>query len=571
MKIIRRATLAVALASTFFLFGCKKSNKPTDTKPTDTNTSQKDTSDTKKDKANDKDIVIIGTSDVHCAVDDIYGYASISTKKKELQEENYVSLVDSGDFMQGGLIGNFSKGKYIIDIMNYVGYDAVALGNHDFDYGMDELKNRIDEFNGDTLSCNVSYTGTNTNKLSKVKPYSLKRYGQFTIGYVGISTPETPVSSTPSIFKENGEYVYSFAGETATTFYNCIQQNINECKSAGADYVILLSHTGTNDENIPFTTYDILNNTTGYVAIFDGHAHKVMPWEVVKDKDNNDVYLAEAGYRGECFATLTIAKNGQITTNYYEYVTTSIAKDEDTTTYINGLKDEMGEEAKKVVATIDITLDYSKNMVRSRETQIGNLIADSYREATGAQIAFINGGAIRTKLEAGDVTYAQIREIQPFSNFVMSKYATGQQIIDYLEFVNRNNSDDPNTGTLGAFAQVSGIKFDVDVTIPSPVIIDETTWDLIDIVGTRRVKNVKVLEDGVYVDIDLEKEYLVASNNYILDAGGDGINMFKDNPIVMQPGELDFEIVLNYIVNVLHGQLADDYTTTQGRITIITE
>ena len=296
-----------------------------------------------------------------------------------------------------------------------------------------------------------------------------------------------------------------------------------------------------------------------------------MPWEVVKDKNNNEVYLAEAGYRGECFATLTITKNGQIEANYYEYTSSKITKNEDTTAYINSLKDEMGEEVNKVVATVDITLDFSTDMVRSRETQIGNLVADSYREATGAQIAFINGGGIRTKLEAGDVTYAQIRDIQPFSNFVMSKYATGQQIIDYLEFVNRTIKATPGDGKLGAFAQVSGIKFDVDVTIESSVVLDQTSWDFIEVAGERRVKNVKVLEDGVYVDIDLEKEYLIASNNYILDAGGDGINMFKNNPIVSQPGELDFEIVLNYIVNVLHGQLADKYTTTEGRINIITE
>ena len=233
----------------FMLFGCGNKKKSS-TKTTTTKVGPV--------TLNDKDIVIMNTTDVHCAYEKNMGYSRLVNFKKDYEKTSYVSLVDSGDYIQGGLVGNISNGKYIIDIMNKAGYDAAAIGNHEFDYGMDELSERISDFNGDILSCNFSYIGSKENKFENIKPYTIKTFGKYKVGYVGVTTPETLVSSNPITFKEDGKVVYSFKSNTKTEFYNCIQNNIDACKNDGADYVILLSHTGNNEENKPFTSNDIL-------------------------------------------------------------------------------------------------------------------------------------------------------------------------------------------------------------------------------------------------------------------------------------------------------------------------
>ena len=161
------------------------------------------------------DINILYTTDIHAGITDNIGLSALSGYRNDLKKKSkYVELIDAGDIFQGDYIGAVSKGKDIIDIMNEMDYSMMTLGNHEFDYGLDELKNRIDEFKGDTLSCNLKYTGTNTNKLSKVKPYTIKKYGNVKVGYVGVTTPTSVVCASPLTFMEEGNYVYDFSNTT---------------------------------------------------------------------------------------------------------------------------------------------------------------------------------------------------------------------------------------------------------------------------------------------------------------------------------------------------------------------
>ena len=166
----------------------------------------------------DKDIVILYTSDVHCGIDKNIGYDSLSAYKKQLEKDNYVTLMDTGDNISGDFIGAVSKGEYIIDLMNEVGYDSMTLGNHEFDYGMDILSQRVEQFKGDVLSCNFKYIGKKENKFNKVKPYKIISYGKKKVGFVGVTTPFTIVDSTPSYFQEDNEFAYSFTGDNAEEF-----------------------------------------------------------------------------------------------------------------------------------------------------------------------------------------------------------------------------------------------------------------------------------------------------------------------------------------------------------------
>ena len=135
------------------------------------------------------EINILFTTDVHCGVSDNIGYSALSQYKNELlNNSKKVTLVDCGDAIQGDYIGAVSKGEYIIEIMNSLGYEMMTLGNHEFDYGMDILSQRISEFNGDVLSCNINYVGKNSNKLSSVQQYKFIDYGNTKDGYLVVIT-----------------------------------------------------------------------------------------------------------------------------------------------------------------------------------------------------------------------------------------------------------------------------------------------------------------------------------------------------------------------------------------------
>lgn len=524
-------------------------------------------------KVQDKDISIIYTTDVHCAIESVIdkegketnlGYAKVADYKNKLAETNYVALVDAGDYLQGEFIGAISKGEYVMEIMNEMNYDVVTLGNHEFDYGIDVLKSRLTEFNGDVVSCNFSYIGNKEKKLNMVKPYVIKPYGIKKVAYIGITTPETLTSSDPKIFLEDGEVAYDFGAKTAEDFYNLIQANIDKCKEEGADYVIALSHLGSEDRYKPFSSIDVIKNTTGVDAFLDGHNHRDLPWTKEKNKDNKNTLLVDTGYKLNEFASLTISKDGEIS---YEFINSYDSVDEDMDKFVKGIKAKAEEAGDKVVAHIDIDLNGDKFFVRTREAPIGNLIADAYRYYGESDIAVVNGGGIRAGLSKGDVTYEQIMNVHPFGNSLMKKKTTGAKIRDYLEFTSKNVTDTPAENEFGAFAQVSGLKYTVDTTIKSTV-ETATSGEFIRVAGDRRVKDIKVLENNTYVDLIDSKEYTIASHNFLLDSGGDGANMFVNDEAIAASSLFDYEVLVHYISDVLHGELANKYSKAEDRIII---
>ena len=308
--------------------------------------------------------------------------------------------------------------------------------------------------------------------------------------------------------------------------------------------------------------------------MLDGHAHYDLPWCVKQDKNNKDVYLVDAGYKLNEFASLTISKEGKVTT---EFVTTSESRSAEMDEFIADINEQVDEVANRVVANIDVDLSISDEnglrMVRNRETPIGNLVADAYRIISGADIGVVNGGGIRDNLSKGDVTYKQIKNVHPYGNLLMKKTTKGSSILDYLEFANMKVKHDrisegKPAGEFGGFASVSGLKFSVDTSIPSSVVLDEHEFFL-KVDGPRRVKDVKVLLDGEYVDIDPNKDYSIASHDYLLEKAGDGASMFIEDEVISTEVLFDYEILVDYIVDVLDGHLASKYSYVEGRINIL--
>ena len=527
----------------------------------------------KKDR---NDIVILYTNDVHCGIEENIGYAGIAAYKESMEEKTpYVTLVDCGDAVQGDFIGLTSEGSYIVDIMNEVGYDFAVLGNHEFDYGMKRLSELLTQSEAKYLGCNIRYTGKNENKLRAVKPYEIVKYGKTKVAFIGVTTPQSISSSTPTYFMEDGEYVYGFSsGENGNELYSCVQKYVDECRKEGADYVIVLAHLGDGEEYAPYSSNDLVKATTGIDVVLDGHAHSTISGLLEKNKLGEDVLISSTGTKFSNIGQLVLSADGSIRT---ELISEYEQKDERIQRYIDSIQAVYEEDLKKVVATSEVSLTgYTASgvrLIRNRETNIGNFCADAYRYVAKADIAIVNGGGIRADLPTGEITYEDLFAVHPFGNTLCMVEATGQEILDCLEMCYRvvlaDVEEDGNAvGEDGGFQQVSGIKFWVDTSVESSVIIDENEM-FVSVGDTRRVKDVMVLNDkGEYEPLDAEKTYTLASHNYLLKEGGSGCPMFADNTFIIDEGMLDYQILVTYMTEAFGGKIDTKYEKTEGRINV---
>ncbi|MBO4704741.1 MAG: bifunctional metallophosphatase/5'-nucleotidase [Spirochaetaceae bacterium] len=524
-----------------------------------------------------EDIVILYTNDIHCGIEDGFGFAGLAALKKDVQKVTpYVTLVDNGDAVQGTLIGTISKGSYIVDIMNEVGYDFATLGNHEFDYGMDVLDGLIAKANAKYLVCNIEFTGKNKTFLDRTAPYAIKSYGNVKVAFVGVTTPNSITSSTPAFFQEDGEFVYDLSkSATGKKLFYKVQNAVNAARGEGADYVILLSHTGVDEQDAPCNSVSIIANTVGIDAVLDGHSHSVIQQQLVKNKYGEEVILTSTGTKFANIGKLTISKEGKL---YSQLINPSLydKKDAAITKFIDGIKASYEAEVMKVVAKSDVALKITDStgvrMVRNSETAIGNLCADAYRAVAQSDIAMVNGGGIRANLPLGDITYADIINVHPFGNILCKVKTTGQQILDCLEFACRSTRNvykegQKAVGESGGFQHVSGLKFTIDTSVPSSVVTDEKGM-FAGVTGARRVKDVLVEKDGKWVPIDPKATYTLASHNYMLKQGGDGFNMFEKDELLIDEGMIDNQVLMTYIVDILEGNLKDKYADIEGRITI---
>ena len=511
-------------------------------------------------------VVILYENDVHCAVE---GYSKLAAMKNELLETHTnVGVVSVGDFVQGGTLGAVSKGEYIVNLMNKVGYDAIALGNHEFDYQLP----RLNELNA---MSNTKFISSNFQKIGEDKsyfePYTIVSYGSVDIAYIAITTPETINSSSPAQFKnDNGELIYTF---NESKLYDIVQTNINAAETAGADYVIALSHIGYDESGNLADITDVIENTDGFDVVLDAHSHSVIEEKVIKDKSGDDVLLTSTGTKFEYIGKLTI-KNGAFDTELVE-VESYTKTDPVVDAYITEINENYAQLGNRKIGESKvefITHDKDGNrLVRNAETNLGNFCSDALRVMTGADMSFVNGGGLRAPMEAGEVTFNDIFSVFPFNNQIVTAEISGQILIDFLEMAVMNYPEED-----GSFPHMSGVTFSVNKSIPTSVKVDANGFfEKVD--GAYRVYNVKVFDktSGEYKALDPNGKYILAGFNYfILDFGG-GMTMFKDAKILDAEGTLDVELLENYIVEHLGGVIGEEYAEVKPNISftdgVITE
>ena len=526
------------------------------------------------DPSTENDIYILYTNDVHCEVS---GYPALAAYRAQLiQDGKNVVTVDAGDAIQGEIIGTQTKGAAIIDIMNTVGYDYAVPGNHEFDYSMSDFLNLTKDANFTYLSANFMDLTTNSLVLT---PYDIQNINGERIAFIGICTPETYTKSTPAFFQdENGHFIYSFS---ENTFYDTIQNTIDQVKAEGADLVVAVGHLGVDGITDGWSSPEVIANTVGIDAFIDAHSHEIIPDTFYPNKAGQDVPLTSTGSQFKNFGvmTLSVNENGTPTittrlvqpsdvdrnssdaaTNAYQAVQTKI---DDYNAQLDYLYEEIG--------TSEVTLsDSDENgnwCIRQKETNLGDYIADAYRTICQADIALVNSGGIRTSVQAGKITRKAFMDVNPWDNAMCVIEASGQQILDALEHGTRNLPE-----TCGGFLHVSGLTYEVDQWKESPVATDDQgMFQSIDNTKERRVCNVKV--NGQALDPD--KTYTVCGNAYMLQSAGDGFTMFKGNKVVAEEGlPTDASMLIAYFTDTLKGQIsASQYGNIlgDGRITIYTD
>ena len=514
-----------------------------------------------------KDIIILYTNDVHCAVDDNIGYAGLAAYRADmLKTTDYISLVDAGDALQGGVLGTLSKGEYPVNIMNKVGYNVIVPGNHEFDYGMSRFLELAKLQSTSYVCCNFIDLKTNKPVFDS---YKMITYGSVKVAYVGIDTPESFSKSTPAYFQDSsGNYIYSFSeGNNGADLYKAVQTAVDSAKAAGANYVVAVGHCGIDTQSAPWRSTDIIANVSGLSAFIDGHSHSVIASQNVTDKSGKTVVLTSSGTKLAAIGKVVIKADGTITS---DLVTGYTAKDSAVASFVSEIKAKNDALLKTVVAKTSVNLTIKNSdgtrAVRSKETNIGDLVADAYRTVGGADIGWVNGGGVRDSIAAGDITYSQIIAVNPYGNALCVCQATGQEIIDALEMASRSCPDEN-----GGFLQVSGLKYTIDATYASTVVVDDKKM-FVKVGGIRRVKDVQVLNKttGAYEPIVLTKTYTLASHNYMLKSGGDGINMFMDNKYTLENIMLDNQVLISYITDTLKGVVPASYGAAQNRITLVT-
>ena len=518
-----------------------------------------------------KDVVVLFTSDVHCGIDQGFGYAGLAAVRDNLAKTSHVVLVDNGDSIQGEPVGTMTTGEALIDLMNAVGYDIAIPGNHEFDYGMDRFLELTKKANFPYISANFNLEGELV-----FAPYVIKEFDGVKVAFVGVTTPKTITSSTPKYFQnEAGEFVYGFMqDETGEKLYAGVQAAVDAARGEGAAYVVMMAHLGIEAECAPWMSTDVIANTTGIDVVLDGHSHSELAQEKVLNKDGSEVLLAACGTKLSGIGYLTIsAEDGSLSTGLHQWKNDVSAPallgiENSASEAVAAATATLDEKLGEVVATSEVDLVIADpatdvRIVRTAETNLGDLCADAYRAMSGADVAFVNGGGVRVAIKAGEITLDDILKVHPFGNAMCVVETTGQQILDALEWGARVVPEEN-----GGFLQVSGLTYEINTSVASTVTQDENGM-FTGVAGERRVQNVMVGGEP----IDPAKTYTLASHNYMLKNGGDGFTMFMNDTLLQDEVMIDNQVLINYITETLGGNIGQDYADPygQGRIVAVGE
>lgn len=434
------------------------------------------------------------------------GIARLSSQINALRDElradgQNVVVLDAGDQYQGSLFYTTYKGKDTVEFMNAIGFDAMAVGNHEFDDGPEGLAILADGVAFPVTSGNLDLSQSNVLK-GKVKDSVTLDVGGEKIGIVSALAMDTPETASPGdqvIFQDD---------------IDSLKADVAELTDAGVTKIIALTHSGYRRDQ------EFAAEVTGIDAIIGGHSHTLLgdmegaegPYPtLVKVADGADVPVATAYAYGKYLGHLVLTWNDAGKLIKAEgapvLLDASVAPDPAIAARVAEMAAPIEALKQKTVATIAAPIGGDRGACRLRECEMGNLVADAMLDRVrdqGISIALMNGGGLRASIDAGPVTMGEVLTVLPFQNTISTFQLSGADLVTALE----NGASRYEDGA-GRFAQVAGVKYTVDPAKPAGA----------------RIAEVQVAKDGDWVPIDRDATYGIVSNNY-LRSGGDGYDIF---------------------------------------------
>jgi len=452
----------------------------------------------------------------------VASYIKTEKSKALAQRGGEVLLVASGDMMQGSAVSNLSRGAAVISVMNELGFEACAVGNHEFDWGTGVLAERKRQAKFPFLSANI-FAGEGTKQPAWVLPYTVVRKGGLKIGIIGATTEDTPVVANPKM-------LVGLRFDKPAAVVNRVAAKL---RKEGADVIVVLSHLGgaqERDGSVTGPVAEFASELKGVDAVLDGHSHTVAAGVV------NSIPVMISGSNGRRLGVMkleVVCGAGQRSgagsgSRAGARCTSRLVEQEVEPTYGDSLEPDkataavVDSYARKFAAEIDRVVGVAAADISTgrQESALGNLIADIMREAAGAEIAFTNAGGIRAGLDAGPITVGEIFRILPFDNTIVTMYLTGEQVKRALE---------EGTSSRGV-VQVSGLKFSCRQADPAG----------------QRVKSI-ALENGT--PLSPSGRYLVATNDFMA-SGGDRYATFKEGDTILNTQILVREAAISWLDKV---------------------
>ena len=487
-----------------------------------------------------KTIVILYENDVHCAID---GYTKLAGLRDAIAASDtaYVGITSSGDFLNGSLAGAVSTGQYIVDIMRNVGYDAVTLGNHEFDFKGPRMIELLSQIKAPIICANFYEAGAD-------HPFypacTIKTYGQKRIGFVGVCTPSSMHDEYYAFFDNDGNQLYDLHPENVVTL---VQQSVDSVRRAGADYVVLLSHLGELNMEKAIDSHTLVNNIRGVDVVLDGHTHSVIPHDMVPDLNKKEVPVTQTGTQFAHIGKLVITKDGNISTSLIPIDDIPYTNQQVTAT-TDSIKRLLEAATNVVVGNSNFTLTINDSLgnilVRKGETNLGNLCADALRECCHADIGLINGGGIRNNIPAGKITLADVINAIPFYDIMCKIEVTGETILNMLKQCTAKYPFDD-----GSFPQVSGMRYTLHA-------------------DSHAITDVQIMnrETSRYEPLQSDRKYTIGVSDYYNSGGF--YDTLQGATLLEQTGMISYTALANYIKDTLAGNVSP-YRNPQGRIKIV--
>ncbi|OWU84239.1 5'-nucleotidase [Oceanicola sp. 22II-s10i] len=425
------------------------------------------------------------------------GTARLVTAIEAARQGNTI-LVDGGDQFQGTLFYTYYKGKLAAEMMNKLGYDAMTVGNHEFDDGPEVLRGFMDAVNFPVLMSNADVSREPLLADVLMKSTIIEKGGE-KIGLIGLTPHDTDELASPG------------PNITFTDPSDAVQGEVDKLIEQGVNKIIVLSHSGYGVDK------EVAARTTGVDVIVGGHTNTLLggmdgaegPYPTIIGETAIVSAYAYGKFLGEL--NVTFDDEGRIVEAVGAPIVMdgAVVEDEATKARIKEAAAPLEEIRNKVVAETAEAIDGDKGSCRAGECTMGNLVADAMLDRVkdqGIQIAFANGGGLRASIDQGEVTMGEVLTVLPFQNTLSTFQATGQVVLDALE----NGLSQLEEGA-GRFPQVAGLKF---------------TYDPAAAPGSR-VVSAEVQTGDAWEPVDPAKVYGIVTNNYVRN-GGDGYKMFRD-------------------------------------------